>query len=216
MENGGARGWHVGCCLPVGVRDMETIDTTICPAGATVAAQAPGALMPAGGVPRWLVVVCRDRPEVHARLRRSFDRSPLVEVLLDRRQAERRRASAAVSRDRRRVDRRQPPRHGDAGSGGRYRLIQERDGCHILETTRRIEARCPECANDLEFELPRFAEPPTRLDVTVVHAKNGAGGAQHYVETEAFTPSGRSLLACRILARRRAGGSATTPRSGAA
>lgn len=214
MENGGARRWHVGCSLPVGVRDMETIDATICPAGATVSAQAPGAPMPAGGVPHWLVVVCRDRPEVHARLRRSFDRSPLVEVLVDRRQAERRRARAAVSRDQRRVDRRQPPRPGDAGSGGRYRLIQERDGCHILETTRRIGARCPECAADLEFELPRFAEPPTRLDATVVHARSGGGGAQHYVETEAFTPSGRSLLACRILARRRADGSGPTPRSG--
>ena len=193
---------------------METIDATIRPAGVTVTAQAQGAPMPPGGGPHWLVVVRRDRPEVHARLRRSFGRSPLVEVILDRRQAERRCASAAVSQDQRRVDRRQPPRPGD--SGGRYRLIQERDGCHILETTRRIGARCSECAADLEFELPRFAEPPTRLDVTVVHARNGAGGAQHSVETEAFTPSGRALLACRILARRRAGGSATTPRSGAA
>jgi hypothetical protein len=56
--------------------------------------------------PRWLVVVRADRPELFARLQLSFEGNTQVEVLLDRRRADRRRVEAPVTADRRRRPRR--------------------------------------------------------------------------------------------------------------
>jgi hypothetical protein len=193
---------------------METV-TASTGSTPTTAGEATDAAGPRPEIPHWLVVVRGDRADLHARLRRSFDDSPLVRVILDRRRAERRRAGASVSPDLRREDRRQLTRAGGAGTAARYRLIRDRGDCRILETAGRTLTRCPECQTDLEFELPRFADPPVRLLARVVHTPQKAVGAQHHVETEAFTPSGRSLLACRILARRPAARSDGAPRLGA-
>jgi hypothetical protein len=47
------------------------------------------------------------------------------------------------------------------------------------------------------------------MAVSVIHTRQAAGIAQHYIEAEAFKATGRSLVACRILARRPLVGRAT-------
>jgi len=155
--------------------------------------------------PHWLIIVSRDRPEQYEKQRESFAAVPLVEVAFDRRQGERRQAGGSVSFDRRRGERRCAPSLREASPQATYRLIQHADGVLILQATHRVRARCPDCRVDLEFEMPRFAEPPSRLTMEVRHVRNGGVGVQHYVEAEAFKATGRSLLACRILARRAPG-----------
>jgi hypothetical protein len=63
--------------------------------------------------PRWLVVVRRDRPDVYALLRRSFEPDRRVSVIMDRRRANRRAESAWAGGERRRRQRRQPLREPD-------------------------------------------------------------------------------------------------------
>jgi hypothetical protein len=155
--------------------------------------------------PHWLIIVSRDKPELYERLQESFSAAPLVWVIFDRRRGERRRAGGSAAAERRRSDRRRPPSVRETSPEATYRLIQHVDGVLVLQATQRVPARCPECQADLEFEMPRFAEPPSRLSMDVRHVRNGSTGAQHYVEAEAFKATGRSLLACRILARRVAG-----------
>jgi len=60
-------------------------------------------------VPRHLVLVARDKPELARDLQAAFARDPEVEVLMDRRLAERRRNPAGLVPDRRRTDRRARP-----------------------------------------------------------------------------------------------------------
>lgn len=61
------------------------------------------------GGPRYLAVVARDRPDLVSRVHRLFPADQKVEAILDRRQGERRRGTAAPVADRRRADRRRPP-----------------------------------------------------------------------------------------------------------
>jgi PHD/YefM family antitoxin component YafN of YafNO toxin-antitoxin module len=58
---------------------------------------------------RQLVIVSRQHPDLYVYLRDRFAAEADVEVILDRRLAERRREQAAVSRERRRQDRRSRP-----------------------------------------------------------------------------------------------------------
>ncbi len=60
-------------------------------------------------VPRHLVLVARDKPELARDLQAAFASDPEVEVLMDRRLAERRRNPAGLVPDRRRTDRRARP-----------------------------------------------------------------------------------------------------------
>ena len=150
--------------------------------------------------PQWLIVVSQERRHIHARLRHSFAAGP-VEVILDRRQRERRRASVRVYTDRRGADRRGLPTLRDRPLDNGYRLIQQADGYQVYQAEGRVPARCPVCANALRFEMPRFVEPPARLDIEVIHSDR-ASSAQHFVEIQAFRASGRSLLACRVMAKR--------------
>jgi hypothetical protein len=57
---------------------------------------------------------------------------------------------------------------------------------------------CPECGLEVEFETPRFPQPPARVVIETVHA-----GDQHHVEIHAFTATGRPLLSQRNQAWRR-------------
>jgi hypothetical protein len=61
-------------------------------------------------MPRYLFIVAHDHPELRAHLEREFVSEEGVEVMLDRRRAERRRVRATPpSGDRRRKDRRVHP-----------------------------------------------------------------------------------------------------------
>jgi hypothetical protein len=59
------------------------------------------------GAPRYLVVVRSDRPDVYERLRAIG--APGVDLLWDRRRAERRATRTSVTMERRARDRRHPP-----------------------------------------------------------------------------------------------------------
>jgi hypothetical protein len=162
--------------------------------------------MPGSPDPHWLVVVQRDREDLLARLRRTFGREPLVSVIADRRQADRRRGVAAAARERRRADRRRTPqlRRGLETAG--YRLVERSDGFLVFEAEARLAIECGECRAPLEFEMPRFGELPARLELQVVHPGDGPLRGQHVVEAQAFRASGRPFLACRMVARRRSAG----------
>ena len=64
-------------------------------------------MAPAPGT-RWLIVVRRDQGSLFRLLDGHFGEDPLVRVILDRREGERRRESAPVQAERRRSDRREP------------------------------------------------------------------------------------------------------------
>jgi hypothetical protein len=148
--------------------------------------------------PRWIIVVHPSRPDVHLSLRRTFQHAPWVEVLLDRRRGERRRADAPLETERRLGGRR---REDDRGRVPEYRLAHHGDGHDVFEASTLAGARCPECEQMVRFEMPRFAEPPARLDVTVVHENVQPKHARHFVELQSFTSTGRPLLASRVTAR---------------
>ncbi len=59
--------------------------------------------------PAWLIVVQRNKPEVYGDLRTSFELDRRVNVILDRRRADRRRAVDRAEPERRRRERRQSP-----------------------------------------------------------------------------------------------------------
>jgi hypothetical protein len=56
----------------------------------------------------------------------------------------------------------------------------------------------------VSVEMPRFAEPPVRLDLTVVHEDIQPDRARHTVELQSRSATGRVLLASRLFVRTRA------------
>lgn len=64
-------------------------------------------------LPQWLIVVRRERRDLYESLRRGFASDPRVDVILDRRQAERRATEAGAETDRRRRQRRKPLTSGE-------------------------------------------------------------------------------------------------------
>jgi hypothetical protein len=156
-----------------------------------------------GSAPYWLVVVRQDRRELFAKLRRSFEETPIVEVIVDRRQGERRRDPASTPAERRRAERRRPPVLREPTRADGYRLLQMADGFQVFQAESRVPIQCSDCGAALEFEMPRFTELPARIEVHVLHTSSHASASQHIVETQAFRTSGRPFLACRIVARRR-------------
>ncbi len=153
---------------------------------------------------RWVVVVRPDRPDLYPTLHKSFSQTPWVRVLVDRRRPERP-SEVPLDPSGRPVDRRRVP--GDASRTEGYRLAHGADGFQVFEAEEPIRAPCPECGRELEFSIPRFVEPPARLELTVVHETTKVQGAsrqhRHIVELQAFTATGRALLASRIAARPR-------------
>ena len=66
-------------------------------------------LSEAHATPRHLLIVTRSEPRVYEYVKRTFAGEHTVEVILDRRLGERRRASASPAAERRRADRRSSP-----------------------------------------------------------------------------------------------------------
>ena len=150
--------------------------------------------------PRWVIVVSVDRPEAFATLQRSFARSAWVNVVMDRRRGDRRRgAGAPPTADRRTGGRRGADR--DPAQVPAYRLAYRTDGATVYEATRPESARCPECGAPVSVELPRFVEPPVRLELVVIHERVAPDRARHVVELQSFSPTGRVLLATRLVGR---------------
>jgi hypothetical protein len=149
--------------------------------------------------PRWIIVVQRSRPETLAAMRRTFQRSPWVEVLFDRRRSERRQADMLPEVDRRLGDRRR--REDDRTRVPDYRLAHRGDGHEIFESNSLAGARCPDCASTVRFEMPRFAEPPAHLELVVVHEAGQPYRPRHYVELQSFTSTGRPIVASRVAGR---------------
>jgi hypothetical protein len=149
--------------------------------------------------PRWIIVVQPSRPDTLASLRRTFQQSPWVEVLLDRRRGERRQADAPPPLDRRLGDRRR--RDDDRTRVPDYRLAHRGEGHEVFESNSLAGARCPDCASTIRFEMPRFVEPPARLELAVIHAAGEPNRPRHFVELQSFTSTGRPILASRVAGR---------------
>jgi hypothetical protein len=73
---------------------------------------------------RSLIIVARDQQELWQALTREFKDIPEIQVLLDRRQGERRRVAQPVARDRRGVQRRNLPRLEDDLRARQYVLVR--------------------------------------------------------------------------------------------
>jgi hypothetical protein len=152
--------------------------------------------------PRWVIVVPVDRPDAYAMLRRSFARSPWVDVVVDRRRGERRQAGEAAPAVERRTSGRRRKAAGDPAPEPAFRLAHRGDGCEVYEATAPEVTRCPECGATVSIELPRFVDPPVRLELVVRHEPTATGErARHVVELQSFSPTGRVLLATRLAGR---------------
>ena len=147
---------------------------------------------------RWLFVVQADHQGLNERLRQRL--SGIARVVLDRRRGTRRRERVAVKADQRGVDRRQgpPPPTGRTGS---FRLVYQTDDLQVYEARAHIPVLCPECGLLLSFEMPQHTQVPARVTLDVIHTPS-ADEAEHFIDIQASTSSGRTLLACRVEAQR--------------
>lgn len=148
--------------------------------------------------PRWIIVVARDQAAGAGRLQREYRDAPWVEVLVDRRVLDRRSEARLVESDRRMADRRPGP---DDPRVPPYRLCYRRPGFEVYEAMSPGSTACPACGLRLWFDLPRFAEPPGRLRLSVTHEDTVPGHSRHVVDLESFTTTGRPLVATRTAAR---------------
>jgi len=71
----------------------------------------------------------------------------------------------------------------------------------VYEVAAPLRGRCPHCDEPVTVELPRFADPPVRLELTVVHEDNAPPRLRHAVEARALSATGRVILASRLRAR---------------
>jgi hypothetical protein len=149
--------------------------------------------------PRWIVVVSPDRPDVYTAFGRSYQGSPDVEVLIDRRRGDRRQGNRPPDSERRLTDRRSAGR--DPSQTPTHRLASRGDGFAVYEQIGPVTAACAACGLEVYFEIPRFAEPPVRLTFTVLHETIRPKHAAHVVDFQTFSPTGRPLVASRLQAR---------------
>jgi hypothetical protein len=153
---------------------------------------------------RWVIVVPMDRREAYDTLRRNFARSPWVDVVVDRRRGERRQEGGGTPPVERRRARGRGTlgRQGDPTAEAAFRLAHQVDGCEVYEFTGPESGRCPECGAAVSVELPRFVEPPVRLELLIRHELGPAKNQpRHVVELQSFSPTGRVLLATRLAGR---------------
>jgi hypothetical protein len=151
--------------------------------------------------PRWVIVAQVNRADdVYPALQRNFAGSAWVEVVLDRRGLARRQGAVQPAEDRRLAGRRSADQ--DPAQTPAFRLANRGDGFEAYEATGPVPDRCAACGAMVSVELPRFAEPPVRLDLTVVH-ETIADRARHMVELQSFSATGQLLLASRLFVRTR-------------
>lgn len=148
---------------------------------------------------RWVVVVKVNRPDAFTSLRRHFAGTSWVEVVVDRRRGERRQAPAKANLERRRGGRRIAD--NDPTRVPSFRRAHRGDDFDVYEAIAPVPGQCPVCGVGLTVELPRFAEPPVRLELEVVHEAVSPDKARHAVELQSLSPTGRVLLATRLFAR---------------
>lgn len=152
----------------------------------------------------WLIVLQPNQRALYEVLRKSLKEESPVTVIYDRRFRERRRGSVSSRSDRRRTDRRQRRPNGWLYEAEIVRIVaappsrEEAPGPRPASEPPLTSRACPDCGTELEFEMPRFPQPPARLDIEPIHA-----GLQHFVEIHAFTVTGRPLLSQRNQAWRR-------------
>jgi hypothetical protein len=84
-----------------------------------------------------------------------------------------------------------------------FRLAHRGAGFEVLEATGPETGQCPQCGAMVSVEMPRFAEPPARLELAVVHEIIQADRARHVVELQTLSATGRVLLASRLFVRTR-------------
>lgn len=162
------------------------------------------------GRPRWLIVVQHAQHDLYEVVREGFQSLGVV-VILDRRLADRRRGGAGPGVERRGADRRQrrpmawayPFQPSDVLGPDIGRLDLTAGPTPLPEATGLVDKTCPECTVVVEFEMPRFPEPPARVEIAVVHRTDQTFGVQHYVEVHAVTEAGRALPRQRVQAQRR-------------
>jgi hypothetical protein len=148
---------------------------------------------------RWVIVVRADRRAAYAKLRRNFAGSAWVDVVMDRR------GGPSLGRGRApAVDRRgSQVRRGSANSAPApaYRRAHRVEDFEVYEATAPLPCRCPQCGVLVTVELPLFAEPPVRLELTVVHEHIPPAALRHVVEMQSLSPTGRILFALQLRAR---------------
>lgn len=159
--------------------------------------------------PRWLLVIQPGQEELYDVLRERLEGTE-VHVVLDRRGRERRRGSLGPTMERRNTDRRRQRPMGlvaratSREAGAASAAVPAR-GASRTEAARAQENltahRCPTCSVMLELEMPRFPNPPARVDMEIGHVGASGQDSQHYAEIAAFTISGRILLSQRLPAR---------------
>ena len=149
---------------------------------------------------RWVIVVPVGRADRYAALRRRFGRSPWVDVLIDRRRGEQPPHDLGGAM----VERRTAPRRKTVTNAptleSRFRLAHQLEGCDVYEATSPESGRCPDCGVVVSLELPRFAEPPVRLELVLRHEPT-AHGVRHVGECQSLSATGRVLLSMRLVGR---------------
>jgi hypothetical protein len=189
----GDQSWHQLCGLYWQGRseDVRSDRIPYTPAGAGIT--------PARA--RWVIVVPVGRADTYTALRRRFGRSPWVDVLMDRRRGERRHRDADLPIvERRRIPRRTPGGRPAPPGESLFRLAHQLDGCDVYEATTPESGSCPDCGVLVSLELPRFAEPPVRLELVVRHEPT-EHRVRHVGELQTLSPTGRLLLSTRLLGR---------------
>jgi hypothetical protein len=146
----------------------------------------------------WVVIVQRERRDVYEELRQLLQGTAL-RVVLDRRQGERRRAEGDPARPRLGPERRRGQPVGWVYPASALAVSEP-----VADTPTAMTDTCSLCGATLEWELPRFPQPPARLETKVRHLGQAVGDAAHAVEVEAFTATGRPILSHRAPTRRRA------------
>jgi hypothetical protein len=137
---------------------------------------------------------------LYDKMRQRFLVVPWVAVILDRRRRDRRQVEGHPPMEQRLAERRSERR--DPTLPRTHRLSQQQPGLAVYELVD-VEAAtdCPTCRATVWFEMPRFSEPPFRLQLEVEHEDVAARHSRHFVGIDAFGAAGRPLLSSRATGR---------------
>ena len=128
------------------------------------------ALREPGSPAHYLFIVARNRPDILARVRERLRDDPRIEVIVDRRRAERRKSVGPHVPERRRAERRRPTRHWDDLSVYPTLVVQKRlDSYAELQQTVTAESQ------RLRDENERLSAENAQLREVVAHAEHAVG-----------------------------------------